>query len=152
VKSVYLKSGKFRIRLGSETRLGYRHCAIGWIHRLVAEAFVPNPQGLPEIDHIDGNPSNNAASNLRWCTHQQNMRNPVTLGKMRKRSLTVLKKVVQQFTPDGHLVKEWKSGNEVARAFGVSSRRFATVMEKENPAWRGFIWKRVIKEIPRFNF
>ena len=42
------------------------------IHRLVALAFVPNPNNLPVVDHIDGDKTNNAAGNLRWCTHEQN--------------------------------------------------------------------------------
>ena len=43
LKCVYSKSDKFIIKLGSKHKLGYRHTAIGWIHRLVAKAFVPNP-------------------------------------------------------------------------------------------------------------
>lgn len=43
------------------------------VHRLVAEAFIPNPDNLPEIDHKDENKANNEASNLKWCTHKQNM-------------------------------------------------------------------------------
>lgn len=43
------------------------------IHRLIAIAFIPNPNNLPEINHIDGNPLNNEISNLEWCTHQYNM-------------------------------------------------------------------------------
>lgn len=48
------------------------------IHRLVAFAFIPNPNDYPEIDHIDGNPSNNNVENLRWVTHRQNELNPIT--------------------------------------------------------------------------
>ena len=43
------------------------------VHKLVAKAFIPNPDNLPEINHIDENKVNNAVSNLEWCTHIQNM-------------------------------------------------------------------------------
>ena len=45
------------------------------IHRLVAKAFVPNPDNKPFVDHIDGNKQNNMVTNLRFCTNAENLRN-----------------------------------------------------------------------------
>ncbi len=50
------------------------------VHRLVAEVFVPNPNGYGCVNHIDGDKSNPHPENLEWCTHQQNMRHAADTG------------------------------------------------------------------------
>ena len=50
------------------------------VHRLVAQAFIPNPNNYPEVNHIDCDRTNNNVSNLEWCTHEQNVRYAIKVG------------------------------------------------------------------------
>lgn len=77
---------------------GYRHISIQddagnkhkyAVHRLVAQAFVPNPDSKPQVDHIDSDPLNNKASNLRWVTQEEQFSNE---DSKRKKQLGIEKK------------------------------------------------------------
>ena len=79
-----------------------------WVHRLVAEAFIPNPQNYPYINHKDGNPENNCVNNLEWCTIQMNTQHAYDLG-LEKPSKT---RKVKQYTLNKEYIKTWDTINE----------------------------------------
>ena len=64
----------------------YSKCYRKQIHRLIAEAFLPNPNNLNEINHIDGNTLNNSLDNLEWCTHSYNIKHAWDHGLRKIRS------------------------------------------------------------------
>lgn len=61
-----------------DSSTGYYSVAVGRVHRMVAELFIPNHECKPCVDHIDTNPHNNRIDNLRWVTHKENNNNPLT--------------------------------------------------------------------------
>lgn len=83
------------------------------VHRLVAEAFIPNPDGLPEVNHIDENKYNCAASNLEWCDRLYN----VNYGD---RSMKTMKAVIQM-NDDGMVLNEFQSIKEAAKCIGAKT-------------------------------
>lgn len=85
-------------------------------HKLVASAFIPNPDNLPTINHIDGNKQNNNVENLEWASFQENIQHAWNSGLA---STTSLDKAVRQYTLNGTFVKEYKSCAEAVRETGI---------------------------------
>ena len=105
------------------------------IHRLVAEAFIPNPNNYPTINHKDENPKNNKVENLEWCTQSYNN----TYGGRTERMAKTQSKKVYQYTLDGELVKIWSSTNECGRN-GFCQGWVAACCRGERKTHKGFKW------------
>ena len=115
------------------------------IHRLVADAFIPNPDNLPIINHKDENPSNNNVDNLEWCNHSYNTTYG-TCQERRKLKITNhknLSKPVNQFSISGEFIKQYPSAMEVKRQTGFDNSHVSQCCNGRLEQAYGYIWKYV---------
>lgn len=105
--------------------------------RLVAEAFIPNPYNLPQVNHKDENPLNNHVNNLEWCTAKYNC----NYGTRTQRIVEKQRMEVLQYTLRGEFVKGHPSINEAARALKVDAGHISDVCNGKRRWAYGFFWR-----------
>ena len=131
-----MSSGYLRVMLG-------RRNGHFLVHRLVAEAFIPNPDNLPCVNHINEVKTDNRVENLEWCTKKYN----TNYGKGRERMVEKQRnrkdcsKVILQFSLNGEFIKEWPSGKEIQRKLGFAQTNISACCLGKYKQTHGFIWK-----------
>lgn len=124
-KIISLKHNKKREIKGYIDKYGYRRVLIYekgkrkkyFVHRLVAEKYIPNLNNLPQVNHKDGNKLNNCVDNLEWVTPKENIRHAIKNGFRKSNNSTVLN--VNQVKEIKKLF-ETKSMKEIAEMYNVS--------------------------------
>lgn len=135
--------------------------AIGFlIHRLVAKAFIHNPNNQPEVNHIDENIENNHVENLEWVTSQQNSRHGTNIERMRKAliergsvagenngmygrtgSKNPNSKPVIQYDMQGNFIAEYASASCPGRKFGYNPSSISGAARGNYKQAYGYMWK-----------
>lgn len=106
------------------------------VHILVAKAFIPNPQNLPTVNHIDGNKRNNHVTNLEWATFAEN-----NTHALRHHLRSPRGNQIAQYAADGTFVACYPSACEAERQTGITHMNIFQCLHGRTKTAGGFIWK-----------
>ena len=109
------------------------------VHRLVAEAFIENPEHKDTVNHIDGNKLNNNVENLEWATYSENNVHAITTKLRSPRGNRIF-----QYDKMGNLVAEYPSACEASRVTGIGREVISACLNHYVQSAGGFVW---IKEL-----
>lgn len=123
-----------------------------YVHRLVAQAFLPNPNNLPYVNHLDHDVHNNNVNNLDWCTSSENARHSYENNRREEEYKTkrshvqqimtnASKKAVIQYDLHNNLIAIYESGVEASRQTGVNSKGISAVCRGKRKTAGNFIWR-----------
>lgn len=107
-----------------------------YVHRLVAEAFIPNPDNLPQVNHKNTRKNDNNVSNLEWNTNKENMEHSWKNGLRDKMYTKVL-----QYDLQGNFIKEWSSIKEVKEQLNIRHSSICGCCKGRYKTAGGYIWR-----------
>jgi len=108
------------------------------IHKLVAETFIPNLEGLKCVNHKDGNKLNNRLDNLEWTTYSGNLSHAIKMGLKKYDSIS---KPVAQYSLSGEKINEYKSIMEAQRQTGINNSLICRCCKGKQNTSGGYVWK-----------